>query len=59
MAQLRKYVGPAQCLIEWVLGALSTGLKRPGSETDRSPPTGAKVKKTRIYRPIPPYVLTA
>jgi len=30
--------------IQWVLGALSLGLKRPGHEADNSPPSSAEVK---------------
>jgi hypothetical protein len=33
--------------------SLSTGVKRPGSEADHSPPTSAMVKKTRIYTSTP------
>jgi hypothetical protein len=31
--------------IQWVPGALSLGLKRPGREADRSPPSSAEVKE--------------
>jgi hypothetical protein len=31
--------------IKWVPGALSLGVKRPGRETDHSPPSSAKVKE--------------
>jgi hypothetical protein len=34
-----------QSSIKWVLGALSLGLKRPGREIDRSPPSSAEVKE--------------
>jgi hypothetical protein len=34
-----------QPLIQWVPGALSPGVKRPGPEADHSPPTIAEVKK--------------
>jgi hypothetical protein len=30
-------------------GDLSTGLNRPGRETDHSPPSSADVKKTRVF----------
>jgi hypothetical protein len=36
-------------------GALSPGLKRPGRETDHSPPASAKVKKTWVCTSTPPY----
>jgi hypothetical protein len=42
-------LGPTQPLIQWVPGALSPGVKRPGREADHSPPTSAEVKKIRIY----------
>jgi hypothetical protein len=35
--------------IQWVTGALSAGVKRPGREVDHSPPTSAEVKKIWIY----------
>jgi hypothetical protein len=31
--------------IQWVLGALSLWVKRPGREADHSPPSGAEVKE--------------
>jgi hypothetical protein len=34
-----------QSPIQWVPGALSLGLKRPGREVHHSPPTNAEVKK--------------
>jgi hypothetical protein len=34
----RPVFGPTQPPIQWVTGALSPGVKRPGSETDHSPP---------------------
>jgi hypothetical protein len=34
-------------------GALSLGVKRPGCEVDRSPPTSAEVKKMWIYTSTP------
>jgi hypothetical protein len=37
--------GPTQPPIQWVLGALSLGLKRPGCEADHSPPFSAEVKE--------------
>jgi hypothetical protein len=41
--------------IQWVLGALSLGVKRPRSEADHSPPASAEVKKMWIYTSTPPY----
>jgi hypothetical protein len=43
--------------LQWVPGALSPGVKRPGLEVDNSPPTSAEVKKMWIYTSTPPYVL--
>jgi hypothetical protein len=36
---------PIQPLIQWVPGALSLRVKRPGREADHSPPSRAKVKE--------------
>jgi hypothetical protein len=41
----RTALGPAQPPIQWVPGALSLGVKRPGREADHSPPSTAGVKK--------------
>jgi hypothetical protein len=41
----RPDLGPTQLPIQWVPGALSAGVKRPGSEADHSPPASAEVKK--------------
>jgi hypothetical protein len=41
--------GPNQHPIQWVNGALSSGIKRPGREADDSPPTCVEVKKTLAY----------
>jgi hypothetical protein len=52
----RPALGPNQPCIQWVLGALSLGVKRPGCEADRWPPTSAKVMKIWFYTSTPPYV---
>jgi hypothetical protein len=39
--------------IQWVPGDLSSGIKRPESEFDHSPPTIAEVKKMWIYTSTP------
>jgi hypothetical protein len=36
---------PTQPPIQWLLGALSLGIKRPGREADHSPPSSAEVKE--------------
>jgi hypothetical protein len=41
--------------IQWVPGALSLGVKRPGREADHLPPASAEVKKMWIYTSTPPY----
>jgi hypothetical protein len=40
----RTAMGPNQPPIQWVLGALSLGVKRPGRGADNSPPSNAEVK---------------
>jgi hypothetical protein len=41
----RPVLGPTQPPIQWVSGALSLGVKRPGREADHSPPSSAEVKE--------------
>jgi hypothetical protein len=41
----RTALGSTQLPIQWVPGALSLGLKRPGREADHSPPSSAEVKE--------------
>jgi hypothetical protein len=41
----RTALGPTQPPIQWVLGALSLGVKRPGREADHSAPSSAEVKE--------------
>jgi hypothetical protein len=38
-------LGPIHTPIQWVPGALSLGVKRPGREADHSPPSSAQVKE--------------
>jgi hypothetical protein len=46
----RTALGPTQTPIQWILGALSLGVKRPGREADHSPPSSADVKEcVNIY----------
>jgi hypothetical protein len=56
---LRPALGPTQPPIQWVLGALSPGVKRQGREAGHSPPTSVEVKKTWIYTSTPTYVFMA
>jgi hypothetical protein len=39
--------------IQWVPGALSPGVKRPGREADHSPPTSAESRKCGSIQPLP------
>jgi hypothetical protein len=55
----RPALGATQPPIQWVPGALSPGVKRPGRKADHSPPTRAEVKKTWIYTSTPPYAFMA
>jgi hypothetical protein len=41
----RMALRPTQPPIQWVPGALSLGVKRPGREADHSPPSSAEVKE--------------
>jgi len=41
----RPALEPTQPPIQWILGALSLGIKAPGSETDHSPRSIAEVKE--------------
>jgi hypothetical protein len=40
----RPVLGPTQPPIQWVPGALSLGVKRPGREACHSPPSSAEIK---------------
>jgi hypothetical protein len=40
----RPALGPTQPPTQWVLGALTSGIKRLGREADHSPPSNAEVK---------------
>jgi hypothetical protein len=49
----RPVLRPTQPPIQWVLGALSPGVKRPVRQSDHSPLTSAEVKNTWIYTSTP------
>jgi hypothetical protein len=51
----RPALGPTQPPIQWIPGALSPGVKRPGREADHWPLSSADVKKMWIYTSAPPY----
>jgi hypothetical protein len=53
---IRPALGHIQARFQWVLGAVSPGIERPGCEADNLPPTSAEVKNMWIYKSIPPYV---
>jgi hypothetical protein len=50
----RTALEPTQPPIQWVPGAFSLGIKRPGCEADHSPPSSAEVKNTWSYTSTPP-----
>jgi hypothetical protein len=45
--------------IQWVPGAISVGVQRPGREADHSPPSNAEVKNAWSYTSTPQYVFMA
>jgi hypothetical protein len=51
----RPILGSTQPPIQLVPGVLSPGVKRPGREADRSPPTSDEVNKMWIYTSTPTY----
>jgi hypothetical protein len=50
----RPALGPTQPPIQWVPGALSLWVRRPGREADQSPPPSAEVKNGWSYTSTPP-----
>jgi hypothetical protein len=50
---------PTQLPIQWVLGVLSLGVKRPGREADHSPPSSAEAKNVWSYTSTPQFVFIA
>jgi hypothetical protein len=55
----RLVLGPTQLPIQWVLGAIPLGVKRPGRKADHSPADSAEVKKMWIYTSTLPFAFTA
>jgi hypothetical protein len=49
----RMAMGSIQHPIKWVLGVLSSGVKRQGRKADKSPPSSAKVKNGGSIPPLP------
>jgi hypothetical protein len=56
-ASSRPVMGPTQPPIQRVPGALSLGVKRPGRESDHTPPTSIQMENTCSYISTPRYVL--
>jgi hypothetical protein len=50
----RPALEPTQPPAQWIPGALSPGVKRPGREADHSPPNSAEIKKTWVYTSTSP-----
>jgi hypothetical protein len=48
-------LGPIQPAIQWILGALSPGIKWLEREADHSPPSNAEVKNAWSYTSTLPY----
>jgi hypothetical protein len=48
---------PTHPPIQWVLGALTSGVRRPGREADHSPPSNAEVNNAWSHISIPPAYL--
>jgi hypothetical protein len=55
----RTALGPTQPPMQWVPGALSLGVKRPGREADHSPLSSAEVKNAWSCTSTPQYVFMA
>jgi hypothetical protein len=55
----RMALGPTQPPIQWVLAALSLGVKWLGHETDHSPPYSAEVKNAWSCTSTPQYIFMA
>jgi hypothetical protein len=55
----RLALGPTEPPLQWLQGALSLGIKRPGREADYSPPFSAEVKNVWSIPPLPQYVFMA
>jgi hypothetical protein len=49
----RPALGPTLLSIQWVLGIIFPGVKRPGREADHSPPFSAEVKNVGALLPLP------
>jgi hypothetical protein len=56
-SKTRPALGPTQPPVQWVTGALSLWVKRPGHEADHSPPSRAEIKNAWSYTSPPQYAL--
>jgi hypothetical protein len=52
-------LGPIQPPIQWVSGAVSMGVKRPGREAEHLPPSSAEVKNAWSYTSTQQYTFIA
>jgi hypothetical protein len=52
-------LGPTQPPIQWLSGALTSEVKRPGREADQSPPSSADVKNTWSCASTTSYIFMA
>jgi hypothetical protein len=48
----RSDLEPTQPPIQWVAGAVSVGVKRPGREADHSPPSSSEFKNAWSILPL-------
>jgi hypothetical protein len=55
----RPVLGPTQPPIQWVSGALSLGVKRPGRKADYSAASSSEVKNAWSYTSTPQYTIMA
>jgi hypothetical protein len=55
----RPVLGPTHSPIQWVPGALSPGVKRPGHEADHSPNLVPKLRMRGAIHPLPKYICMA
>jgi hypothetical protein len=58
-SESRQALGPTQPPIQWVTGVSPLGVKRPGRETDHSPPSSAEVNNSWSCTSTPQYAFMA
>jgi hypothetical protein len=56
-AASKPVLGPTQAPIQWVPGALSSGVKRPDREADHSTASSNEIRNASNYTSIPTYVV--